>query len=296
MLVSIILPVYNGESTISDSIKSLLSQTYQNFELIIIDDGSTDNSLKEIMKFGDSRISIYHHRNSGLAKTLNFGISIAAGEFIARQDQDDVSLPNRIEKQVQRFRENRKLVLLGCNALIIDEKNQFLGKYKMPNRNIDLQFLSNFFNPFVHTSVMMKAKDLKLIGGYSIDPARQPPEDFELWNRMKRRGDIENLRDYLVRYRVTKKGMGHEHKNVIAQNYRELAINNIQNIFSLNKCDSQFLFDLQFTNIGKVAWTKKLILFLRLLIKMIKLWLRPSLMGLQSYIYTLKMLGKIIIK
>jgi glycosyltransferase involved in cell wall biosynthesis len=123
-LVSIILPVYNGESTISASIESILQQSYQNFELIIIDDGSSDNSLKQMKQFKDKRIIINTQNNNGLAKTLNYGISVAKGELIARQDQDDISLPTRIEKQVERFYANKKLVLLGTNALVINENNQ----------------------------------------------------------------------------------------------------------------------------------------------------------------------------
>jgi glycosyltransferase involved in cell wall biosynthesis len=248
------------------------------------------------MKFVDPRISIYHRRNSGLAKTLNFGISIAAGELIARQDQDDISLPKRIEKQVERFYANKKLVLLGTNALVINENNQYIGRYRFPQRNMDLQFLTNFYNPFVHTSVMMKKQDLEMIGGYAIDPKIQPPEDFDLWNRMKKRGEIENLKEYLVHYRKSPNTMSRTYKDVIDNNYRKLVVINLQNLFSLSEKEAEIFFEVQFTEINQIVMSQRIEIFFKYLVKIIKFLLKPNFMGFHSYLYTLKMLGKIILK
>jgi len=295
-LVSIILPVFNGETTISDSIESLLSQTHKNFELIIINDGSSDDSLKIINQFKDIRIKVYSQNNSGLAKTLNYGIEIACGELIARQDQDDISFPTRIERQVQRFNENKKLVLLGTNSMVIDENDQLTDKTKFPTRNIDLQFLVNFYNPFIHTSVMMKAEDLKRIGGYSIDISNQPPEDFELWNRLKHEGELENLKDYLVLYRKSKSGMSNNYKNIIAVNYRKLVIQNMKNLFNLDDQYLGILFDLQFTNTKQINRITRIKLFLKFLVKVLKSWSKSKSVGVNSFYYTLRLLGKIVLK
>jgi glycosyltransferase involved in cell wall biosynthesis len=295
-LVSIILPVYNGESTISASIESILQQSYQNFELIIIDDGSSDNSLKQMKQFKDKRIIINTQNNNGLAKTLNYGISVAKGELIARQDQDDISLPTRIEKQVERFYANKKLVLLGTNALVINENNQYIGRYRFPHRNMDLQFLTNFYNPFVHTSVMMKKQDFEIIGGYAIDPKIQPPEDFDLWNRMKKRGEVENLKEYLVHYRKSPNTMSHTYKDDIDNNYRELVVVNLQNLFSLSKKEAETFFKLQFTDINQISMSQRIKIFFKYLVEIKKFWFKPNSMGFRSYLYTLKMLGKIILK
>lgn len=296
LLVSIILPVYNGESTISASIESLLQQSYQNFELIIIDDGSSDNSLKVMKQFKDKRIIIYTQKNNGLAKTLNYGVSVAKGELIARQDQDDISLPTRIEKQVERFYVNKKLVLLGTNSLVINENNQYIGRYRFPHRNMDLQFLTNFYNPFVHTSVMMKKRDFEIIGGYAIDPKIQPPEDFELWNRMKKRGEIENLKEYLVHYRKSSNTMSYTYKQDIEDNYKKLVVINLQNLFLLSKKDAEILFKVQFTDIDPIIMSQRIEIFFKYLVNIKKFWFKPNFMGLHSYLYTLKMLGKIILK
>ena len=107
------MPVFNGQTTLIAAIESILAQTYHNFELIVIDDGSRDRSLEIIKSFNDERIRVFTQVNNGLAKTLNVGIFHSNGDFIARQDQDDISMPTRIEKQVKRFMQNRasKLIL-----------------------------------------------------------------------------------------------------------------------------------------------------------------------------------------
>jgi len=295
-LISVVLPVYNGESTITESIESLLSQSYSNLELIVINDGSSDDSLKKIHSFSDKRIKVYSHGNVGLAETLNFGISVANGELIARQDQDDISLPSRIEKQVNRFDSNSNLVLLGTNGILVDQDGQFIKKLSFPNSNNDLQFLTNFYNPFLHTSVMMRADVLKKINGYSLDSNCQPPEDFELWNRIKHMGKIENLEDYLVKYRISKNSMSNEWKYIIEDNYRKIVTKNLQNIFKFTKSDADLFFKLQFTASNKINLLTKINIFIKYLKKIIIFWFKPNTFGIYSYRYTVKMLAKIILK
>src|SRR5437660_806769 len=100
-LVSVLLPVYNGARFLEGGIESILSQSYRNIELIIINDGSSDDSAQIISKFHDPRIRAYSQENQGLAATLNRAIHLAKGEYLARQDQDDLSLPQRLEKQAR---------------------------------------------------------------------------------------------------------------------------------------------------------------------------------------------------
>jgi len=295
-LVSIILPVYNGESTITESIESLLSQSYSNFELIVIDDGSIDGSLRKIQSFSDKRIKVYSNDNVGLAKTLNFGLSVATGELIARQDQDDISLPSRIEKQVNRFNSNSKLVLLGTNGILVGQDGEFIRKLSFPNNNNDLQFLTNFYNPFLHTSVMMRADIVKKINGYSVDSNCQPPEDFELWNRIKYMGEIENLEGHLVKYRILKNSMSNEWKNIIENNYRKIVIKNLQNLFDFTKNDADLFFELQLIPSNKINLFTKINIFLKYFKKITIFWVKPNTFGIYSYRYTVKMLAKTILK
>ena len=118
ILVSVVLPVYNGAKYLRDAIDSMLAQSYANFELIIIDDGSTDDSINIISAFNDPRIRLYSQENQGLAATLNRGITLAKGAYIARQDQDDVSLPNRLSKQAAFLETNPDYGMVGTWASI----------------------------------------------------------------------------------------------------------------------------------------------------------------------------------
>ena len=123
-LVSVILPVYNCEKYIKQSIQSILSQTYKNLELIVINDGSTDGTLNTIRSLNDERIVLISQRNMGLPSALNEGLKIARGEFIARQDADDVSLSERIEYELKFLLENPDYGLVGCPANFIYEDNE----------------------------------------------------------------------------------------------------------------------------------------------------------------------------
>ena len=126
-LISVILPVYNGSEYLTESIDCILNQTYSNFEFIIIDDGSTDDSAAIIANYTDVRIRFYSQQNQGLASTLNRGISLANGNYIARQDQDDVSLPNRFAQQVAFLEANPEYGMVGTWAAIWSKQDQRIG-------------------------------------------------------------------------------------------------------------------------------------------------------------------------
>jgi hypothetical protein len=143
---------------------------------------------------------------------------------------------------------------------------------------------------------MMKKQDLEMIGGYAIDPKIQPPEDFDLWNRMKKRGEIENLKEYLVHYRKSPNTMSRTYKDVIDNNYRKLVVINLQNLFSLSEKEAEIFFEVQFTEINQIVMSQRIEIFFKYLVKINKFLLKPNFMGFHSYLYTLKMLGKIILK
>ena len=121
--ISVIMSVFNGSKFLADAIQSILNQTFKEFELIIVDDGSTDNSLNIIRSFesADSRIKVISKLNEGLAKSLNAAISASQGDFIARMDADDISYKNRLEKQYEYMQKNKSIDLCGCSMDIIDE-------------------------------------------------------------------------------------------------------------------------------------------------------------------------------
>jgi len=199
--ISVLLPIYNGASYLVEAIDSVLEQSWKDFELIIINDGSTDDSAAIVRGYDDPRIRYYEHENIGLAATLNRGIGLAVGEIIARQDQDDISMPERFAHQMAYLTAHPDCVLIGTWAEIWKEGSVTGRSLRHPTENalINLELL--FDNPFVHSSVMIRKKILQEVGGYSLDPLRQPPEDYELWSRMAHRGTLANLPELLVIYR-----------------------------------------------------------------------------------------------
>jgi hypothetical protein len=197
--VSIILPVYNGAATLAAAIDSILSQTYPDFELVIVDDGSTDDTPAVLAGISDTRLKTIRQPNAGLPAALNRGISLASGTYLARQDHDDLSHPDRLAMQVAYMQAHPDCVLLGARAEIRRD-GVVVGRHDHPLSDAALRFDLLFDNPFVHSSVMMRADAVRAEGGYKIDPARREPEDYELWLRLAARGAIANLADTLVIY------------------------------------------------------------------------------------------------
>ncbi|MDP2385902.1 MAG: glycosyltransferase [Bacteroidota bacterium] len=204
-LISVILPVYNSEAYIRESIESILNQTYSNFEFLILNDGSKDKSEEIILSYGDPRIKYYKHPNCGLAGTLNRGIELSKGDFIARQDQDDISLPQRFEKQLNFLVTNPDVVMVGTRASVFIDGGKVIKYHDHATDSAVLKFDLMFNNPFVHSSVMFKKSVLEKTGNYTVD--RNFFEDYNLWSKMAWHGKLVNLKDVLVEYRHHEKGM-----------------------------------------------------------------------------------------
>ena len=199
-LVSVVLPVWNCPGYVGAAIGSVLSQTFSEFEFLIIDDGSTDDTPRILEKYIDPRIRLIRHENRGLAGTLNVGIGVARGKYIARQDQDDISLPDRLAKQLAYMESHPECGLLGTWAQIM-EGDRLTERYHRHPSAVELRYQLLFNNPFVHSSVMLRKSVLETVGGYSTDPIRQPPEDYELWSRLSRHSNVANLPEVLLYYR-----------------------------------------------------------------------------------------------
>ena len=233
-LVSVVLPVYNGAERVGEAIDSILRQTFRDFELIAIDDGSTEDDTASVLDTlartsGDDRLRVVHlEQNRGLARVLNHGISLARGRYIARQDHDDVSRPRRLEAQVDYLEANPRCGLLGTRAEIWIGDEPTGQNHDHPSDNATLQFELLTGNPFVHSSVMIRNAALDAVGVYTTDDARQPPEDYELWSRVARQFDIANLPERLVVYREMPQSLSRvsanpfRHKRLLfsAENFR----------------------------------------------------------------------------
>ena len=200
-LISVILPVYNSEKYIFSSINSILKQTFTQFELLILNDGSNDTSNEIINSFKDKRIRFFFHENIGLSNTLNKGINLSRAPLIARQDADDISHPRRLELQFKYMQMNPECSLLGTAAQIIDG-DHLVNRYLFPPKDhIDCKYKLLFENCFVHTSVMIRKSILQTVGFYSISNERRFAEDYDLWSRISEVSTVSNLIEILVYYR-----------------------------------------------------------------------------------------------
>lgn len=205
--VSVIMPVYNGERFLRESIESVLNQSFPDFEFIIINDGSKDNSLNIIKEYGnkDNRIKIIDQENTGIVGALNNALKISKGEFIARMDADDISEKERLEKQYD-FLQKEKAYLCGTWAKIIDENGRETGqKFNYPKK----KWLQNKFylirgNPFIHPSVLFSKKiyDREKDDQGNLYRNFKHVEDYELWSRLVPKYRSVNIDEYLLKYRI----------------------------------------------------------------------------------------------
>jgi hypothetical protein len=196
-LVSVIMPVYNGEKYLREAIESILDQTFTNFEFIIIDDGSTDGSLKIIKYFSgqDTRVRlIINKTNLGVAARLNQGIVASRGEYIARMDADDISLPRRFESQLAFLDSHPQVGVLGTAAYIIDQYGKINGSVRFPSNHLLLLWHLCFFeNPIIHPSVIMRRNLINQMSVYNLDVSNA--EDLNLWCRLSSKTRLANLPD-----------------------------------------------------------------------------------------------------
>ena len=157
-VISVVMSVYNGSSYLHESIQSILNQTFTDYEFIIINDGSSDDSLNIIKQYSefDNRVVVISHDNIGLTKSLNIAINLAKGKYIARQDADDISLPERLNKQYKWFSNYKDGVLCGTGAYFINSEGELKKKKKFPSSNSMIKSRLFYLNPFIHSSVMFK--------------------------------------------------------------------------------------------------------------------------------------------
>lgn len=200
--VTVLMSVYNGERYLREAIESILNQTFTDFEFLIINDGSTDASRSIISSYSDLRIQLIDNsQNIGLVKSLNRGLTLAQGRYIARQDADDISEPDRLARQVAFMDANPHLVMSGTWYREIDMDGNLGNNVRLPTEFTELQWALLFFCPFVHTAVIMcRSQLLQEIGLYNKDCYYA--EDYELWLRIARHLPMANLPAYLVRYRT----------------------------------------------------------------------------------------------
>lgn len=206
-LISVIIPSYNRQNSIDKSIESVLSQSYKNLEIIVVDNRSIDNTPKILAEYSkkDSRIKVIENEQDlSLVKTLNKAIKISTGEYIARLDDDDTWLDaNKIEKQVNFLEADQDYVLVGTGFVAVNEHGVEISRTLLPQEHRQIIDAMLFRCLFIHSAVVFRRDMFEALGGYN--EALEVGEDYDLWLRMGRVGKMYNVPEYIVSYRESGK-------------------------------------------------------------------------------------------
>jgi glycosyltransferase involved in cell wall biosynthesis len=205
-LISVVMPAYNADPFISQAIDSVLAQTWRDFELIVVDDGSTDRTLEIAKRYAaqDVRIKVYSHPNKGTAPTLNRCIELASSEWVFLMHADDLMRPNRLERQLAFVREHPELAVASSLVWNVDSKDRIIGKATsefFTHEAVDKSFSANKPIGFHHPAVALRKSAVLSVGGYRQE--FWPAEDMDLWNRLVGKGyKILVQPEYLLYYRM----------------------------------------------------------------------------------------------
>ena len=227
--VTALMSVYNEEMRLRESVESLLNQTIQDIEFIIINDCSTDTSRKILTEYAnhDRHITIIDNPyNLGLTKSLNIGLKRAQGTYVARMDADDFSQPDRFEKQLQFFEQHPEVGILGSHCEIVDSDGQ-TSVQKVPLSDVHIRWVSLLTNPFLHSSVMLR-RDILVKHQLQFDEEFQTTQDYELWTRMLHVTSGANLDEPLVRKRMVNHGISVASRTTQLKNHNTIALRTIQ--------------------------------------------------------------------
>jgi glycosyltransferase involved in cell wall biosynthesis len=210
--ITILLPTYNAEAFIKETIKSILAQTYSNWECLIIDDASTDQTVQIIKRFKDKRIQLIEKpKNSGYTNSLNQGLQCAKGKYIARMDADDIALPQRLERQYQFMESHPEVVVCGTAYRILGTERTVT--MPLDNKSIKNQLLKQ--TCFAHPTVMLRKKIL-IDNNLKYNIEKEPAEDYDLWVRLLSFGKMANIKEVLLEYRL------HDNQVSIIRRQRQL--------------------------------------------------------------------------
>jgi glycosyltransferase involved in cell wall biosynthesis len=210
-LISILMPVYNTEAYVLDSVESVLKQTHSNLQLIIVNDGSTDGTANKLKQIKDSRVQIISQNNMGVSAALNKALELAKGSYIARNDSDDISFPTRLEKELAFLESNPSIGLLGAAAEIIDKNGTPTGLLKHPQHNDEIQYQMMWNSPFVSSTTLFRMECLGSTGRFYDGTVFF--EDYHLWSSIARNWKLANLPDVLIQYRELTSGLSHTTAN-----------------------------------------------------------------------------------
>ena len=204
-LISVVMPAYNAQKFISSAIESILDQTFKNFELIIINDCSADNTRSIVKSFAkkDPRIKLIDNKTRlNIAASLNKGISMASSNIIARMDADDISIPNRLELQYKLITSDKNIAVIGANIIVMDLNENEIAIRSYPTTSEKLKACLFKYSPFAHPVVCFRKDMSDSVGGYN--PKYSPTEDLDLWFRLGVKYKFESVKKPLLKYRLYK--------------------------------------------------------------------------------------------
>lgn len=220
--VTVLMSVYNGEKYLREAVDSILEQTFKDFEFLIVNDGSTDKTAEILKSYQDPRIKIINNeKNIGLTKSLNKGLKVAKGEYIARQDADDISLPERLKKEVEFLEQNINVGLVGTDYLFINEKGKMVHIVKCLNGSKELKEKLLEGNQFGHGSVMLRRECIYRVGAYREE--FKFSQDYDFCLRIAEVYDVANISEPLYKWRINIKSISVK-KKMLQDKYASLAI------------------------------------------------------------------------
>lgn len=202
--VSVVMPVYNGETFLEEALLSVLTQSLRDIEVIVVDDGSTDRTPEILAYVTDPRVRVLTQPNGGIAAALNFGVAHARGRYVARMDADDRCVPERLDRQVSFLETHPEVAAVGSSYRLIDESGAYLGVFGTLVGDQELRRDLFVRCPFGHGTMMIRLSALQELGGYDVGCV--PAEDYDLWIRLMRRHQVANLPEALYEYRVYGQG------------------------------------------------------------------------------------------
>ena len=223
------MPVFNEEQYIFESVNGILQQSFKEFELIIIDDGSNDNTLNILNGFNDNRIRIFSNsKNVGITKSLNIGLKKCRGEFIARMDADDICTQDRLALQYNYLIGNPKTDVVGCNAVSISETGKITEMAPLPEEDMQIKWQLLFSTPILHPAVMIRSKVFLDFGKYNS--VLSVCQDFDFWCRISQHVHFHNLPQVLYKLRIHPNSAGTIHKKSQERNREKILLNHIRRL------------------------------------------------------------------
>lgn len=220
--VTVLMSMYNESSFVVDTVNSILNQMWEDFEFIIIDDCSIDNSVELVSSIPDKRIKLFSNTsNLGICKSLQRGVSLAIGKYIARIDADDIAKPERLAKQVNFLNANPDVGIVGSSCLLFGAEVDDYGLYQVPYTDLKIRWTSLLNNPFASSSIMLRKQTI-VENALNYDSNFRVAEDFELWTRLLSKTKGFNFSIPLVKYRL-RDGLTQKHRDEMLKNHDFIA-------------------------------------------------------------------------